>query len=442
MQKKNNTQYSIFLKLFVLFLIFIVLANIALGLFVSWIFGKGPPGGPGGPGGPEKFHRVLSSYAVKVMGSPPDTSAAALLSSELDIKIRIESPDFIWKNDESIPDSKTLLNERAMNPDKDFYSVRIKGRPFTISRSGQNIIIISPLNPREDLNETKVIIYVVSVITILAVLLYFSLRWIFGPIKKLTEGVEKISEGDFESTVIVERRDELGNLADSINEMKVNISNMIKLKESLLIDVSHELRSPLTRIKLANEFIEDPKIQNKIREDVKEMELMISELLDTYRTEKINSRSVKEKTSLSEIVTKVISKFPKGNVVFIGTPGDDFILADIRKIETAVLNITDNAVKYSEGKPVYVKVFRNIENEVCLSVKDSGRGIDESELGKIFEPFYRIDKSRDKKIKGYGLGLSLVRKILNDHDAVIDVKSRKNEGTEFTVTFPKQKEFQ
>lgn len=445
MLKKIKNRYSIFLKLIILFLIFIVLVNISIGFVISWIFGKGPvgfpgiggpPGPPGQGGPPDRFPKAVRMYVAEKIGNPPDTITAKKLSAELDLSIRIETPDYSWSSDDFIPGINLLRNEKGFRTDDNNFVVRFKRKPVFVNRAGSNYVIFSPSFPIEPPDESNAFIIAIIIVTILALLLYFSLRWIFGPVKKLSEGVQRISEGDFESDIDVRRKDELGNLAESINEMKVNISNMIKSKESLLIDVSHELRSPLTRIKLANEFIEDKKIHDKIRDDVLEMESMITELLETYRFEKLNEKLKIEKTDLIEIAQKVRSKFFSHSIVFESNEKEAFIFADSKKIETALFNIADNAVKYSEGKPVIMSIYRNDENNVCISVKDSGRGIEEKELNKIFEPFYRVDKSRDKKVKGYGLGLSLVKKILSEHDAVIEVKSKINEGTEFVITFP------
>ncbi|MCY7360654.1 MAG: HAMP domain-containing histidine kinase [Ignavibacteria bacterium] len=288
------------------------------------------------------------------------------------------------------------------------------------------------------INETNIVIYAILIITLLAALLYFSLSWIFGPVKKLSDGVKLISEGNFNNNIEVNRKDELRNLADSINEMKDNISNMMKSKETLLIDVSHELRSPLTRIKLANEFIEDKNINAKIRDDVKEMELMISELLDTYRMEKGNDKLYKLNFDLINLINKAVAKFDLNSIHVNSQFKEKIISGDERKMETAIHNIIDNAVKYSDGKPIIIEVFENSQRKdlVYVSVKDKGNGIAGEELKKIFEPFYRIDKSRDKKIEGYGLGLSLVKKILDEHNAEIKVNSKPAEGTEFLISIP------
>lgn len=432
MQPKIKIRYSIFLKLIILILVFIVLVNVSIGIVLSLIFGKGHFGGP------ERFPKAVRQYVINNIGNPPDTSKAQKLSDELDLKIRIESDGLIWTNDRSIPTIEKLGPERDFRNDEDDFIVRIKGRPLFINKSGNSYIIFSPPLPRDLINETNVVVAVIIIITILTVLLYFSLRLIFGPVKKLAEGVENISRGDFESNIEVNRKDELGNLAVSINEMKTSISNMIKSKESLLIDVSHELRSPLTRIKLANEFIADEKIQTKIRDDVREMELMITEILESYRFDKGYESVSREKTDLIKVIERVISKSAPAKIIFEPELKEAIISGDKRKIETALFNIADNAVKYSDGKPVNIRVYKDPSGKenIFVSVKDEGMGIDESELTKIFEPFYRVDKSRDKKINGYGLGLSLVKKILDEHYASIEVKSKTGSGTEFIISFP------
>lgn len=432
MQKKTKFRYSIFFKLIILFIIFIVLVNISIGFMFSHILKKGPFGFS------DRLPVLINNYIVKQIGMHPDTVRIRDITKELESNIRIETPDMKWSSDESIPDINYLSKDADFKTSENSFIIRQKGRPYYISKYKDGFIIITPVMPRDLVNETDVIIAVIIIFTLLASLLYFSLRWIFGPIRKLSDGVALISEGNFNNNIDIDRKDELGSLSDSINEMKDNISEMIKSKESLLIDVSHELRSPLTRIKLANEFIEDKKINSRIREDVKEMELMISELLDTYRMENINSVSNKEKTDLIKLVKGVVSKYDP-QIVILNSDVNEFpVFAESRKMETVFNNIIDNAIKYSDGKPVNINIYRQSQDEniICVSIKDKGKGIDKNEIKKIFEPFYRIDKSREKKILGYGLGLSLVKKIIEEHKAQIEVKSTPGTGTEFIISIP------
>jgi signal transduction histidine kinase len=296
-------------------------------------------------------------------------------------------------------------------------------------------VIFAPPAPIDEVDIESVILPLIIIFSILALLLYISLRWIFGPIKKLSEGVEKISSGDLESRIIVKGNDELENLAVSINEMSANISEMLKAKETLLIDVSHELRSPLTRIKLANEFVEEEKVRKNIREDVIEMESMISGLLETYRTENSGLKPILKNTDVVLLLKNLISKFSYEKIDLKSDFEKRELQIDPDKIEVALRNIIDNAVKYSDNKPVEISVSEYENADTLISVKDHGRGIEQEEINKIFEPFYRVDKSRDKKISGYGLGLSIVKKILDMHKAKTEIISKPGEGTDFRITF-------
>ena len=430
MQSLKKINFSIFLKLILLIIVFIILVNASIGFIIRMSF----EGGPFRP--PNKLSYMFNDYFIKDIGDPPDTLKARNILSEMGLNIRYETANSNWTSNPDIPTINDLRNESGFDINKDKFTIRTNKRFYEILNTGNGYVIFSPPMPRDEINLEKAIVPLIIMITILATLLYFSLRWIFGPIKKLSEAVEQISAGNFDTKLEVKSNDELGKLADSINEMKDSILNMLKSKESLLIDVSHELRSPLTRIKLANEFVDDEKIKNKIHDDVKEMETMVSGLLETYREENMNGGSVPETTDIISLIRSVASKFSDAKIK-INTDSEKLeVNIERKKIETALRNIIDNAVKYSEGKTVEISVKKNPSesNETFISIKDSGRGIEKEELKKIFEPFYRVDKSRDKKISGYGLGLSIVKKILDSHNSSFEIISKPSHGTEFRIT--------
>ena len=422
----KNLNYSIFFKLVILIVIFIVLVNLSIGFLIRFSFDKPPR---------EFFDKpphFIHEYVIREIGIPPDTENAAKVCEEMNLSMRIDLTDVKWSTDESVPVIEELQREHEFRFDRPDFQVRYKGRPYFISRLKNGFVIFSPNAPKDYINKEKAIISVIVIVTLLASILYFSLRWIFGPIKILSEGVKRISEGDFESDIVVNRKDELGKLADSVNSMKTSIAKMIKSKESLLVDVSHELRSPLTRLKLAAEFIENEKTKTRIRDDIKEMETMITELLETYRT---GSETRLEKYDIVKLTSEIILKTYPDKVSINSEVKEAEISMNRVRMEIAIRNILDNAVKYSDGKPVEIEIYKNKNERICISIKDKGRGIDSEELENIFEPFYRIDKSRDKKVKGYGLGLSLVKKILNEHNAEFEVRSSPGNGTEFKIIF-------
>ena len=433
MKTKREIKFSIFLKLIILIIIFTVLVNVSIGFILRRSFDRAHMR-------PPASHMIkMQQYILDDIGNPPDTVKADQILKDVKFDIRFETSTSKYTSNKDLPTIEELKSERDFDDTEKSIMIRSARKFYRVIKLDDGYVIFAQPSPIDEIDIESVIFPLVIIFSILAFLLYISLRWIFGPIKKLSEGVEKISSGDLESKIDVKGNDELENLAASINEMSVNISGMLKAKETLLIDVSHELRSPLTRIKLANEFVEEEKIKKNIREDVIEMESMISGMLETYRAENTGRKPDLKKTDIVLLLKNVISKFSYDKIHFQSKFDKRELLIDPEKIEIALRNIIDNAVKYSEGKPVEISISGNEKNknETVISVKDHGRGIEQDEINKIFEPFYRVDKSRDKKISGYGLGLSIVRKILDLHKAKTEIYSKPGEGTEFRITFIK-----
>jgi signal transduction histidine kinase len=435
MQSKRKINFSIFLKLIILIIVFIILVNISIGFIVRSLLEGSPFRHP------TKISYAFDEYFINDVGNPPDTNKAKLILSKLGTNVRFETSNSSWASDNEMPTIDELSSDSDFDHDQRMFSVRIKKRFYEVMKTGDGYVIFEPQKlPIHDFDIEKAILPLILCVTLLGTLLYFSLRWIFGPIKKLSEAVSQISGGDFDTKIDVNRNDELGNLAGRIDEMKTNISRMIKSKESLLIDVSHELRSPLTRIKLANEFVDSEKIKNKMRDDIKEMEMMITGLLETYRLDTAAGKLNIENVELVEFIKEIISKSGNDSIAFKSQFEIREVSIDKEKFETAINNILDNAVKYSNEKPVDVSIEPHPEllNDTVISIKDSGRGIEPEELSKIFEPFYRVDKSRDKKISGFGLGLSIVKKILDLHNATITINTQPSSGTDFRITLKKE----
>ncbi|MFZ1321711.1 MAG: HAMP domain-containing sensor histidine kinase [Ignavibacteria bacterium] len=425
----KKIKFPIFLKLLLLFAVFIIIVNLTAGFIAKMSLGTDPVIMI------NNYIMSLNEYIIKDIGNPIDLKRAEEIAKDKNLDIRIETDELNWSNSDRIPDLKELRTFPEFREGAQNFPMRFKGGPLFFTKINNGYIIISPAKHIVFIEREKAILLIILAISILTLVLYFALRWIFGPIKSISKDIEEISKGNLNTRIILNRSDELGRLADSINEMKEKISNMINSKESLLIDVSHELRSPLTRIKLACEFIDDEKLRKKINEDVNELESMIKGLLDTYRNENAGVEINREDLNLSELLNNVAIKFNSDRLININESGDFFINADKVGMETVLRNVIDNALKYSEDKPVTVKLSGN-KDTAKLSIMDDGKGIEKDELVKIFEPFYRTDKSRNKKIQGYGLGLSLVKKILDGHGLQHEIKSESGVGSEFIIHFP------
>ncbi|MBI5540212.1 MAG: HAMP domain-containing histidine kinase [Bacteroidia bacterium] len=257
----------------------------------------------------------------------------------------------------------------------------------------------------------------------------------------MTEAVNEIRKGNLDKKVSVKGHDEFSKLAEAFNSMTAELKKMIQAREQLLLDVSHELRTPLTRSKLALEMMPDSKEKNSVIEDVKEVELMITDILETARLKNNKITLDIKDVLINDLIKNTISLFEnEKNRININPVSESlFIKADEGRIITVLRNIIENSLKYSslENKPIEVSVIDRIE-EIIIQIEDYGHGIPEEKLPFVFEPFYRVDDSRSKKSGGYGLGLHLCKRIMEAHGAEITINNKSdNNGIIVCLSFRK-----
>jgi len=242
--------------------------------------------------------------------------------------------------------------------------------------------------------------------------IYYILTLLLSPINKLHKNVKEFSLENLDKPLITRRKDELGELINSFNEMKKTIRNMIQSREQLLLDVSHELRTPLTRTNLSLEMMEDSREKSDIIADVREMETMIAELLESAKIQSQYGKLNLENVNIMDLVDDVSLYFEneKPGIQQIDLLDKVMLNLDPERIKIVLRNILSNAIKYSNtDKPIEVTSELN-SRYFTLKIKNYGQGIPTKELDFIFEPFYRVDKSRNKNTGGYGLGMHLVKK--------------------------------
>jgi signal transduction histidine kinase len=302
----------------------------------------------------------------------------------------------------------------------------------------------SPAAPRETVasspDAAHAIVLAVLLFVMAAVVLsaHRVLNRLLQPLRALTDGVDRLSAGQLDVVVTTNARDEFGRLTDAFNQMVGRVRDMVRARDQLLLDVSHELRSPVTRLKVALELVPDTGMKARMSADVAEMEIMIGELLELERL-RDGPRISRVRHNVVSIVADVAGNFrdrpPNVRVV----PGKPEILVDIDpdRIRTVIRNLLENAIKFSlpDSRPVEVFVGQNGEQAV-IRVTDDGPGVPEADMSRVFEPFFRVDRSRSRKTGGYGLGLSIARRIVEAHGGLIAVENHPQRGVSFIVTLP------
>jgi signal transduction histidine kinase len=268
------------------------------------------------------------------------------------------------------------------------------------------------------------------------------LRRLLLPLHSLGDGVARLAAGQLDVVIPGHGGDEFGLLAGAFNDMVRRVREMVNARDQLLLDVSHELRSPLTRMKVTLELM--PPGQNRVRlaADVAEMEEMIAELLELERLRDPRGLAMASR-DLVGILREVAEGFAGAapGVVVTAPAGEIVATVDEDRLQTVFRNLIGNALKYSlpDSGPVRVQAEPG-DGSVCVSVCDDGPGIPEGDIGSLFEPFFRVDRSRSKKTGGYGLGLSICKRIVEAHGGTLSVRNLAPRGAEFRATLPRPRQ--
>jgi signal transduction histidine kinase len=253
----------------------------------------------------------------------------------------------------------------------------------------------------------------------IVLLSYVLARQLTKPVLQLRAAAERLGRGDFQARVRSNRSDELGELARTFDSMAERIEHAVTAQRQLLQDVSHELRSPLSRLSVAVELTRTSKnpaeALDRVEREAQKLNALVGELLamtrDELRTSAVNLRRL-----LSEVVEEVeIEAQARGcRVVLDGTP-EILLNADARLLKRAVENVTRNAVHYTApGTDVHVGAQQR-DGRVEITVQDAGPGVPEESLPRLFDAFYRVERDRDRSTGGVGLGLSIARRAVELH---------------------------
>jgi len=425
---------SLFFKLVLTYLGTTVVLMLTVGIFVHLTFDR--PQLSETPLG--KHFQKYVEHLANELGDPPRRDRALHLAQDLGVQSHVVTPQGEWTTTADFPSDATLMG-KSNDPHRLRPFGRYRDHFFaTLDRQGTRYTFLFQHEPFRRGNRRAV----VWLLTLIGVVLggsYLVVRWLFRPLSWLNAGVQEVAKGNLAYQVPVRSADELGHLTESFNFMATRVSDIVSAREQLLVDVSHELRSPLTRMKVGLEFVQDETVRAQLQQEVRELETMVTELLEVERLSSdyggVQATEVDLIVPVRDLVGTYHERQPTIHVV--STPETLLVRIDVERVRIALRNVIENALKYSPttGLPVEVRVQRD-EASALVSVRDYGPGISLEEQARVFEPFYRVDKSRERTTGGYGLGLSLAKKIMTAHRGDILLASAPGEGSTFTLQFP------
>jgi two-component system OmpR family sensor kinase len=291
---------------------------------------------------------------------------------------------------------------------------------------------------------TLIIALVVS-----AVICFFLARYLTAPVDRLRDATQRIAAGDLNVRVLPSlkgRNDDLGLLAADFDSMAERVRSLLESKQQLLRDVSHELRSPLARLQLALSLAQRgdmglPENLARIGREADRLEQLIARVLLLARIERpglgIESERVDVGALLEEIVADVVIEADaRRSRMDLESAAALEVMGDREALRSAFENVLRNAVRYSPpGSQLRVRAQRSAAS-IEVEFEDQGPGVPEKDLALIFEPFYRVDASRDRAEGGEGLGLAIAARAVALHHGSIKARNRQAAGLAVRITLP------
>jgi two-component system OmpR family sensor kinase len=302
--------------------------------------------------------------------------------------------------------------------------------------------------------------FLVGGLVIVGVGSYLTARWILGPLTKLSRAAAALGEGDLGVRVDLRRGDELGDVGRSFDQMASRIQQLLKTERELLANVSHELRTPLARIRVALGLVarasDDERVASlaEINEDLSEIEGLVNDIITSTRLQiedagragrnkgggfALHLEAVAPATLCDRSAERFRAHHPKRLLDVRVDPGLPAVRVDAVLLRRAIDNALDNAHKYSPDPktPVGLRARGDDDDFVVFEVSDQGIGIPVEDRARIFEPFFRSDRSRSRDAGGVGLGLTLAKRIVEAHGGTIDAETPlEGFGTTLRIAVP------
>ncbi|KNZ33584.1 MAG: hypothetical protein AD742_05305 [Methylibium sp. NZG] len=448
--------HSLGLRMVLLFLL------LALALTVTFIGGmRGAVSG----GWREVVRPLVVDYVDRLaadLGTPPDPARALALTQRLPLSIRIEGPAVNWDShpqrqrefgrrwhEADVPSSprdggtappkfgsgsaapEVRSGESPSPRDADASELHDEdGAWWLLTRStADGHRIRFGLGDAAWQRRPRFIGWVtLATLLLMTALAYAYVRHVLRPLRDIRAGAVRFGQGDFATPIAVRRRDELGELAGQVNTMASGLQGMLDAKRQLLLAISHELRSPLTRARLNAELVADSDESRDARSallrDLAEMGALITELLESERLSAGHAALQREPVDVNALVADVIDTHFAGQGVRFDVGASPLRLSlDPVRVKLLLRNLIDNALRHSGDAPPPVVSSALKGDAVTLVVRDFGPGVPPEQLPHLAEAFYRTDTARQRTTGGVGLGLYLCKLVAQAHGGQMVVRN-------------------
>jgi len=389
-------------------------------------------------------------YVRRDIGTPPNIDRAIAITRQVPVDIRISGENIEWASDPNFPamDELDFGASDIFSEDPGALLGKLTDVEFAVDgphrflkiKQGNFDIVVSSPRIADTNSGPDLLPIILSIGLVWLFMAYVCVSWLFRPIRSIREGAALIGKGNLEHRISGHRKDQLGDLADDINKLAGDVRGMLDAKRQLLLGISHELRSPLSRLRLALEFIDDSDQKEDVRAEISEMEQIITTLLEA---ERLNSRhAALNRTSVlvNDLIEQLVENFFSRDLSRIEISLEDKnIEANVDDVRLILIlkNLLSNALRYSSTDDGRVRVNARLDgSDLVVTVEDDGPGISPEQAENLGEPFFRGDPSRTRETGGTGLGLYLAKLAAEAHGGTLSVDRQYTQGARLIVRLP------
>ncbi len=395
---------------------------------------------------------LVSDYVDRLaidLGTPPDASRAQALAARLPISVRIEGP--LTQLDTHPKTSRNwrkgpgghIIDDHSEDHYGDTYAGEGARLLRRVTADGHTITFgLGDLNWRR--GPGMVFWITLTALLALTAVAYAVVRRLLKPLDDIGAGARRFGAGDFATPIPQRRRDELGDLAGQINTMGQDIHQMLEAKRALLLAISHELRSPLTRARLNTELLPDSADTHTERgallRDLAEMARLITDLLESERLASRHAALQCETVDIAQLAKDVVASMADAGsparITLHLAPDLPQLQLDPVRMRLLLRNLLDNALRYAPpDAPACELDVRSQANQLIITVRDFGPGVAEAQLPLLMQAFYRPDTARQRSTGGVGLGLYLCQLVARAHGGSLQLANA-SPGLRAVVTLP------
>ena len=263
---------------------------------------------------------------------------------------------------------------------------------------------------------------------------WIAVRWTTRPLNALADAADELGRNLNRPPMAEKGPVEVVRAARAFNTMQARLAGYLRDRTRVLAAMSHDLKTPITRLRLRSELLDDPQLRAKFTGDLEELESMVGSTLDFLRG--LESGEPVQPVDIRALLESLQGDLAEmgGSVTVEGTPGSPFP-GRPQALKRCLANLLENAVKYGKSARVMID---DDSTRLQIRIQDQGPGIPEAELERVFDPFYRVEGSRNRETGGTGLGLAIARSVAEAHSGTIVLRNREGGGLEAVLTLPRR----